>query len=149
MYSIRCIELPPFEEYLKFYFEENESNVIDSCRKDYQVITIDGAISELLYPSRVENHQTTHIYIVLFQRLASCGITECIEPRKHDQVSAHLSAVQGAKNLEEISEKEKIASTGVRANNDPSESVFATFYDAVVQGETIRHDHAAGKDQSQ
>eukprot|EP00957_Ditylum_brightwellii_P119713 9133664-Ditylum_brightwellii.AAC.1 len=51
--------LPQFKKYLKYMFEEKESNIIDSCSKEDHVLAIDGAVAELFYPTRLENHQTT------------------------------------------------------------------------------------------
>eukprot|EP00957_Ditylum_brightwellii_P154536 11761218-Ditylum_brightwellii.AAC.1 len=51
--------LPPFKKYLKYMFEEKESNIIDSCSKEDRMLVIDGAVAKLFYTTRLENCQTT------------------------------------------------------------------------------------------
>eukprot|EP00957_Ditylum_brightwellii_P074329 5647734-Ditylum_brightwellii.AAC.1 len=80
---------------------------------------------------------------ILFQRVASCAMAECINPTK--QVSEHLLVIHGAKSWAEVSEEDKLASTGIKPNNDAAESAFAVYSDSFKKGQTIRQDHAVGK----
>eukprot|EP00957_Ditylum_brightwellii_P169707 12916888-Ditylum_brightwellii.AAC.1 len=73
-------------------------------------------------------------------------MAECINPTK--QVSEHLSVIHGTKSWAEVSEEDKLASMGIKTNNDAAESAFAVYSDSFEQGQAIRQDHAAGKDQS-
>jgi hypothetical protein len=44
-------ELPELKEYLTYYFEEKESNVIGSCSQGIRVLAIDLAKCEVSYPT--------------------------------------------------------------------------------------------------
>ena len=48
-------ELPELDEYLTYYFEEKEANVVGSNKECDRVLAIDGAVAELFYPTRMEN----------------------------------------------------------------------------------------------
>eukprot|EP00957_Ditylum_brightwellii_P140223 10684643-Ditylum_brightwellii.AAC.1 len=60
--------LPLLKKYLKYMFEEKESNIVDSCSKEGRVLAIDGAVAKLFYLTRLENCQTTPMCKILFQR---------------------------------------------------------------------------------
>jgi len=139
-------EVEPFKKYLEYMFEEKESNVVDSKRRETRVLSMDLAVAELFWPTRVENRQTTPMCKTLFERAGSRAMAECIDPTK--QLHHHLSEIHGAKSWVEVSEEDKKASLGIRANNDPAESAFAVYSDSFEQGQTIRQDNAAGKGQS-
>ena len=62
--------------------------------------------------------------------------------------SEQLSAINGAKSWSVITEEEKLACLGMRANNDPSEQNFAVFSDALYVGGRIDIQIAAGKGQT-
>ena len=51
-------ELPEFKAYREWYFEEKESNLIDSSDRDSRVLGIDLAKAEIFYPKRSKNRQT-------------------------------------------------------------------------------------------
>ena len=82
-------ELPELETYLTFYFEEKEANIVGSRKRDDCVLAIDRAITELFYPDRMDNKQSTPTCRALAVRLATCEISECIHSKKaiHDNLS--------------------------------------------------------------
>ncbi len=75
-------ELPEFNGYLEYFFEEKESNVIGSCSQEDHVLAIDLAKCEVFYPTRIENQQT-HVMCVSFAReVATCLLLEVADPKK-------------------------------------------------------------------
>ena len=53
IFSPLYVELPEFEQYLTYFFEEKESNVIVSCSRGDRVLAIDLAQCEVFYPTRI------------------------------------------------------------------------------------------------
>ena len=51
-------KLPEFGEYMEFFFEEKEMNVIGSLKKSDRILGIDEAMVELFMPTRQQNRQT-------------------------------------------------------------------------------------------
>ena len=51
IFSPLYVELPEFEQYLTYFFEEKESNVIGSCSRGDCVLAIDLAKCEVFYPT--------------------------------------------------------------------------------------------------
>ena len=133
-------ELPPFKEYLDYHFEEKEGNVIGSRKEEARVLVIDEAMAELFWPQRIENRQTTEFCWELAVGVATTLLTELTDPKKstHNYINDGLLAFQN------LSQAEKEASLGMRANNDPSEGNFATFTDVLCTGGRISIDSAAG-----
>ena len=139
-------ELPELDEYLTYYFEEKEANVVGSNKECDRVLAIDGAVAELFYPTRMENRQSTPTCRELAVKLAIRGMAECVHPKK--AIADHLSIINGKKSWIEISEDEKLATLGLRANNDPAEENFAVFSDAFENHKRMRLDNAAGEGQA-
>ncbi len=123
-------ELPPLKQYLDYHLEEKERNVIGSRKEDDCVLAIDEAMVELFWPQRMENCQTTEFFWELSVRVATTLLTELTNPKKatHNYIHDRLIAFNN------ISQTEKDASMGKRANNNPSEGNFATFTDVLYNG---------------
>jgi hypothetical protein len=133
-------ELLPFKEYLGYHFEEKEGNVIGSRKEEERVLAIDEAMVELFWPRRIENCQTTEFYWELSVGVATMLLTKLTDPKKttHNYINHGLLAFQN------LTEAEKEASLGMRANINPSEGNFATFTDVLYTGGCISIDSAAG-----
>jgi hypothetical protein len=72
IFSPLYAELPELKEYLTYYFEENESNVIGSCSHRDCVLAIDLAKCEVFYPTKKENQQTHDLCFNLAKEVATC-----------------------------------------------------------------------------
>jgi hypothetical protein len=114
--------------------------VIGSNNEPDRVLAIDEAMTELFYPQKMENRQTTELCHELSIGVATTLLTELIDPKKstHNYINKGMRAFN---NLSLIVEKE--ASLGMRANNDPSEGNFATFTDVLCNSGRISIDSAA------
>ncbi len=75
-------ELPEFEEYLTYFFEEKESNVIGSCSRGDRVLAIDLAKCEVFYPTQIENQQTHDLCVNLAREVATCLLLEVMDPKR-------------------------------------------------------------------
>lgn len=166
-------ELPEFESYMTYYLEEKECNTMASTAKEGKFITtvtvnccccyfqllltlfsftadrvlgIDLACAELFFPQRDVNRQTTDLCKDLATGIAAIIITELEDTSK--VLYKSLDALNGEQSWTVVPEKEKEASLGMRANNDPSEGVHATFTDQLIQGGRVGIDAAAGLGQS-
>ena len=135
-------ELPEFNGYLEYFFEEKESNVIGSCSQEDRVLAIDLAKCEVFYPTRIENQQTHDLCVSLAREVATCLLLEVADPKK--ATSDYLLNGGGRFSWAVSSEEEKKASLGMRATNDPSESQFATFTEALATGGRVGVDLASG-----
>ncbi len=58
-------ELPELEEYLIYFFEEKESNIVGSYSRSDRVLAIDLAKCEVFYPTQRENQQTNDLCVDL------------------------------------------------------------------------------------
>ena len=116
-------EIPPLKEYLDYHFEEKEGNVIGSCKEHERVLAIDEAMAELFFPQKMENRQTTEFCKELAVGVATTLLTELTDPKK--STSNYIN--DGLLAFNNLTDAEKKASLGMRANNDPSESMFATI----------------------
>ena len=105
-------------------------------------MTIDLAKCEVFYPTRSENQQTNDLCVNLAKEVATCLLLEVADPKK--ATSDYLSKGDGRFSWSVSSEEEKKASIGMRATNDPSESQFATFTEALATGGRIGVDVASG-----
>ena len=74
--------------------------------------------------------------------MATCLLLEVMDPKK--ATLDYLSKCNGRFSWAMSSTEEKNASIGMRATNDPSESEFATFTEALATGGRIDLDLAAG-----
>ena len=131
---------------MQWYFEEKESNVIDTFSKETRVLGIDLAKAEVFFPKRSENRQSQELSEDLWVDISRCLCIEFTNRRK--ATSKQLSAIQGLKSWSVISDREKEACIGMRANNDPAEQNFAVFTNALEMGGRIDLETAAGKGQT-
>jgi hypothetical protein len=100
----------------------------------------------LFYPTERQNMQTNELCSILAAGLASCLILELEHPRKAN--SDYLSVKGGKYSWVQVSDAEKNACMGMKAVNDPSEAVFATFTEALSTGGRVGLDGAAGQGQA-
>ena len=54
-------QLPEFQEYMDFYKEEKEGNMIGSSKQSDRVVVIDEAMHELFFPMQKRNPETTQM----------------------------------------------------------------------------------------
>ena len=125
IFSPLYAELPELEEYLTYFFEEKESNVVGSYSRSDRVLAVDLAKCEVFYPTRYENQQTNDLCVNLAREVATCLMLEVADPKK--ATSDYLSECDGRFSWSKLTAEEKNATIGNRATNDPSESEFATF----------------------
>ena len=111
-------ELPEFNTYMTWYFEEKESNPIGSTSKAHRVLSVDKGTEMLFYPTDKQNMQTSELCSTLASGLASCLILELEDPRKAN--SDYLSVKGGKYSWAEVSDADKDACMGMKAVNDPS-----------------------------
>ncbi len=52
-------DLPEFEENILYYFENKEGNVVGSLHSKDRVLSIDEAMAELFWPSKIRNCETS------------------------------------------------------------------------------------------
>ena len=124
-------ELPEFDRYLDYYFEEKEGSVVGSQNKDDHVLAIDEALAELFWPTLESNRETTEFCIELASGIGTTMVMELEDPSK--ATHHYLSAVD-RKWIQKMLSKEKMeASLGIRANNDPSESGFSMMTEVLSQ----------------
>ena len=100
----------------------------------------------LFYPTDKQNMQTSELCSTLASGLASCLILELEDPRKAN--SDYLSVKGGKYSWAEVSDADKDACMGMKAVNDPSEAVFATFTEALSTAGRVGLDGAAGQGQA-
>ena len=139
-------ELPEFNTYMTWYFEEKESNPIGSTSKAQRVLSVDKGTEMLFYPTDKQNMQTSELCATLASGLASCLILELEDPRKAN--SDYLSVKGGKYSWAKVSDADKDACMGMKAVNDPSEAVFATFTEALSTAGRVGLDGAAGQGQA-
>ena len=139
-------ELPEFNTYMTWYFEEKESNPIGSSSKAQRVLSVDKGTEMLFYPTEKQNMQTDDMCSTLAAGLASCLILELEDPRKAN--SDYLSVKGGKYSWAKVSDADKDACMGMKAVNDPSEAVFATFTEALSTAGRVGLDGAAGQGQA-
>ena len=139
-------ELPEFSMYMTRYFEEKEINPIGSTSKAHCVLSVDKGTEMLFYPTDKQNMQTSELCSTLASGLASCLILELEDPRKAN--SDYLSVKGGKYSWAKVSDADKEACMGMKAVNDPSEAVFATFTEALSTAGRVGLDGAAGQGQA-
>jgi hypothetical protein len=139
-------ELPEFSTYMTWFFEEKEANPIGSSSKDERVLSVDKGTEMLFYPTEKQNMQTNDLCSRLAAGLASCLILELEDPRKAN--SDYLTIKGGKYSWAEVADAEKDACMGLKAVNDPSESVFSTFTEALSTAGRVGLDGAAGQGQA-
>ena len=95
-----------------------------SFSEEDRVLAIDQAISEVFYPTKVRNRETTPFCIKLAERAATTLLVELQDSRKATHL--YISAAMGNRSQAVITRAEENSTVGMRANNDPSECSFAT-----------------------
>ena len=115
--------------------------MIGSCSREDRVLAIDLAECKVFYPTRIENQQTHDLCVNLAREMTTCLLLEVADPKK--AISDYLLKGDGRFSWAMSSEEEKKASIGMRATNDPSESQFATFTEALVTGGRVGVDLAS------
>ncbi len=75
-------EVPEFNTYMTWFFEEKECNTIGSSSKSQHVLSVDKGAEMLFYPTEKQNMQTNELCSTLAAGLASCLILELEDPRK-------------------------------------------------------------------
>ena len=100
----------------------------------------------LFFPTEKQNMQTDELCTTLASRLATCLLLGLEDPRKSN--SDYLSAKGGKYSWAQVSDAEKIACMGLKAVNDPSEDVFATFTKALSTAGQVGLDGSAGQGQA-
>jgi hypothetical protein len=139
-------DLPEFNTYMTWYFEEKECNSIGSSSKAQRVLSVDKGTEMLFYPTEKQNMQTDELCSTLASGLATCLRLELEDPRKAN--SDYLLRKGGKYSWVQVSDAEKIACTGMKAVNDPSEAVFAAFTKALFTAGRVGLDGAAGQVQA-
>jgi hypothetical protein len=135
-------DLPELEEYFTYFFEEKESNVVGSYSQSDRVLAINLAKCKVFYLTQTENQQTHDLCMILAREVATCLLLEVADPKK--ATSDYLSTCNGRFSWAKSSEEAKKALIGMRAINNPSESQFATFSEALATGGRIGVDLAYG-----
>ena len=120
--------VPELEQYLEWYFEEKASYPVGIQKNEERVLAIDEARAELFYPTQACNRQTHECCVRLAEKVGSRACLEFMDTRK--SLSMHLSAADGKFSVKNTSEDVRLASIGIRANNDPSEGNFGVFSEA-------------------
>ena len=69
-------ELPEFNTYITWYFEEKECNSIGSSSKAQRVLSIDKGTEMLFFPTEKQNMQTDELCTTLSSGLAKCLLLE-------------------------------------------------------------------------
>jgi hypothetical protein len=77
-------ELPEFNTYITWYFEEKESNPIGSSSIAQRVLSVDKGTEMLLYPTERQNMQTNELCSILAAGLALCLILELEDPKESE-----------------------------------------------------------------
>jgi len=90
----------------------------------------------------MENQQKHDLCVNLAREMARCLLLEVADNKQ--ATSNFLSECNGRFSWAMSSTEEKNASIGMRATNDPLESKFATFIEALATGGRIDLDLAAG-----
>jgi hypothetical protein len=125
-------ELPELEEYITYFFEEKESNVVGWCSQGDHVLAIDLVKCEVFYPKQIENQKMHNLCVNLARGEKTCLLLEVADPKK--ATSDYLSKGDGSFSWAKSSAEDKNASICMRATNDPSESQFATSTEALATG---------------
>ena len=128
-------QLPELKDYLNYYREEKLSNTMSSFNAEDRVLAIDQAISEVFYPTKVRNRETTPFCHKLAERAATTLLVELQDSKKATHL--YLSAALGKRSQAVITRAEEKSTFGMRANNDPAEGSFATLTDVLQMGGRI------------
>ena len=75
-------QVPEFKKDFDYLLEEKEGNAIGSKKHSNCVLSIDEVMSELFYPVKLENVETTEFCEELGVGIASTMLTELTDPTK-------------------------------------------------------------------
>ena len=139
-------QVDPFEEYLNYIFEEQQSYPVGSRDKDDAMLPFDQLRAELFYPERKENRRTHDIACQLAENIAITILVELRDPKK--ATSHYLSSLDGIRSWKNLSEEQKQQGLNKSANNSISESNHAAATLGIQTWGTIRWDHAAAEGQT-
>jgi hypothetical protein len=134
-------DLPELEGYLDDYKEDKMGNVIGSMIDTNRAHVIDLALYELFYPTHMHNHETTEFCFTLASGIATTIIVEMEDTKKASNKLGKCSQAV-------ITKEEELVTKGLWATNDPSEGMFATFTDILMNCGRIDLSSAAGLGQS-
>jgi hypothetical protein len=126
IFSPLYAELPELEEYLKYYFEEKELNVVGPYSRNEHVLEIDLANCEVFYPTRQKNQQTNELCVHLASEVAMCFMLE--ESDQNKATLEYLSKDKGRFSWAKLSAEEKNATIGMRTTNDPFGKTVCNFH---------------------
>ena len=112
-----CNDLPEFESYMRYFLDEKSGHGVGSRRGSDQVLSIDEAMVEIFWPTKVHNHETTKFCCELAVCVATTWLIELEDTSK--ATYQHLSAAAGKYNQVVISKEEELTTIGLRANNNP------------------------------
>ena len=125
-------QLPEFKEYLTWYFEEKASYPVGITNDEERILAMDEARAELFYPTQACNRQSNDACHRLAEQVGNRVCLEMEDPRK--SLHLHLSKCDGKFSKKMTPEEVRVASIGMRANNDPSEQMFGCFSEANERG---------------
>ena len=77
-------DLPEFEEYISYYFENKEGNIVWSVQSKDRVLIIDKAMAELFWPSKIHNCETSVFCKELAIGVATTLLTDLEDTKKQD-----------------------------------------------------------------
>ena len=110
------------------------------------MLSVDKETEMLFYLTEKQNMQTDDMCSTLAGGLASCLILELEDHRKAN--SDYLSVKGGKYSWAKVSDANKDACMGMKAVNNLSEAVFATFTEALSTAGRVGLDGAAGQGQA-
>ena len=140
-------QLPEFSTFMDYYREEKEGDVIGSTKPSDRVLVIDEAMHEVFWPTKKCNCKTTEFCYTLAAGVASTLSTEMEDTSKAP--FEYLSASCGKYSQAVIDHSGEMATMGMRANNDPSKGMFATFTDILCSSGPINLSSASAIGQMQ
>ena len=83
-------ELPEFKDYMDYFKEEREGNVICLCNQSERVLVIDEAMSELFWPTKACNRETTEFCQTLVAGIATTLLMELENSYQKQHLSIFL-----------------------------------------------------------
>lgn len=132
-------ELPPFDNYLTFIFEEKQTKMIGQNTK---TLPLKELRCELFRPLRKENRQTDKLMHGMAVEVATLMLKELRDPLK--VTADHLSAVGGKFSWDLIDDDIKEAGIGKMANNNCGERPWGVLSYHMQNSTMISPHNAAG-----
>ena len=75
-------QLPKFSDYMDYYKEEKEGNIIGSTKTSDRVLVIDKARHKLFWPTKKRNSETTQYCYILAAGITTTLLTELEDTSK-------------------------------------------------------------------